>query len=64
MCGPMDTLLQLRVDLFASCKELTQPNDYSRNKLLGNISSFTGDDGSENSEIQADVCEEFPCLSE
>jgi hypothetical protein len=44
MCGPMDTLLQLRVDLFASCKELTKTNDYSRNKLLGNISSFRGVD--------------------
>jgi len=53
----MDTLLQLRADLFTSCKELTQPNDYSKNKLLGNISSFTGDDGSENSAIQADACE-------
>jgi len=29
----MDTVLQLGVDLFASYKELTQPNDYSRNKL-------------------------------
>jgi hypothetical protein len=60
----MDTLLQLRVDLFASCKELTQPNDYSRNKLLGNISSFTGNDASENAAIQDDECEELPCLSE
>jgi len=56
MCGLVDTLLQLRADLFALCKELTQPNDYSKNKLLGNISSITGDDGSENSAIQADVC--------
>jgi hypothetical protein len=64
MCGPMDTLLQLRVDLFASCKELTQTNDYSRNKLLGNISSYTSNDASEKAAMQADVCEELPCLNE
>jgi hypothetical protein len=32
-------------------KGTQQPNDYSRNKLFGNISSFTGDDAKENAKV-------------